>query len=81
MYKVKSDEVWETNQFIIITCDADVTKHVSVSVFEDKDFEGSKMLIKSYQNNFFMACRAIPMIGFPQVRCMFIYICLCHICD
>ena len=48
MYKDKSDEVWETNQFIhvIITCDVDVIKHVTVSVFEDKGFEESKMLIK-----------------------------------
>ena len=36
---------------------------------------------------FFMARRAIPMIAFPRVRCMFIYIyiyiyiyiCLCHL--
>ena len=29
----------------------------------------------------FMARRAIPMIAFPRVRCMFIYIilCLCHL--
>ena len=36
MYKVNSDKVWKTNQFIIITCDADKIKHVTVSVFEDK---------------------------------------------